>query len=253
MSKKPINLYWSPAFVLERGQDFNFCYPKPKTLFSELIQQKNKIISPTSASYLQCPAVTPKFKKTLVIKNNVNSSYKYAHIGEHMAITPDNENCLGVEFIRDSSVNFGPTINFSVQYLFFADESLLMQVSPPMFHEPKYTRYGSVMPGEFNIGKWFRPVNFEVQTWNNQGEFHLEQGEPIMYLEFKTDRPILLHRFNLNERLMAYQNMPQGAQAIFGKFQSLTDKYDNFINFGYKDRILTEIKNSLVNEEPYKF
>ena len=253
MSKKPINVYWSPAFIIEEGQDFNFLYPKPKTLFSELMEQRNKKISPTTGSYLQCPAVTPKFKKTLVIKNNIDSSYRYASIDEHRFIEPTSEKFLEIEFIRDSSVNFGPTVNFSVQYLFFSDESLSMSLTPPMFHEPKYTKYGSVMPGEFDIGQWFRPLNFEVQMWNNIGEFHLEQNEPMMYLEFKTDRPILLHRFNLNDKLMAYQKNPNRVLYIYGKFQSLVDKYREFINFGYRERILTEIKKNLIEEEPYKF
>jgi hypothetical protein len=253
MNKKPINVYWSPAFVVERGEDLNFFYPNPKTLFSELMDQRNKNLSSTGASYLQCPAVTSKFKKMLVIKNNTNSSYKYASLGEHMAVTPDHENCLGIEFMRDSSVNFGPTVNFSIQYLFFSDEPLSMSLTPPMFHEPKYTKYGSVMPGEFDIGQWFRPLNFEVQMWKQHGEFHLEPYEPIMYLEFKTTRPILLHRFNVNERLFAYQRSADKALSIYGRYQSLVEKYNKFNNFGYRERILTEIKKNLIDEEPYKF
>lgn len=253
MSEKPINIYWSPVFVIESGQDLGFLYPKPKTLFSELNQQKNKKSSIASMSYLQCPAVTPKFKKTLVVKNNVNSSYRYLVVDEHKGINPITENSLGIEFIRDSTISLGPTVIFSLQYLFFSDEPLLMSVAPPMFHEPKYTKYGTVVPGEFDIGQWFRPLNFEVQMWNKNGEFHLEQGEPIMYLEFKTDRPILLHRFNMNEKLMAYQNLPQSVQNIYGRFQSLVEKYRKFIEFGYREKVLTEIKQNLIEEEPYKF
>lgn len=253
MSKKPINVYWSPVFVLERGEDLNFLYPKPKTLFSELIQQKNKKSSIASSSYLQCPAVTKRFKKTLVVKNNINSSYKYMIVDQHKGINQTTEEALGIEYIRESTITLGPTVIFSLQYLFFSDEPVLMSLTPPMFHEPKYTKYGTVVPGEFDIGRWFRPLNFEVQMWNNVGEFHLEQDEPIMYLEFKTDRPILLHRFNMNERLMSYQNLAKGAMMVYGRFNSLAEKYNQFTKFGYKEKIFTEIKKNLIEEDPYKF
>lgn len=253
MSKKPINIYWCPVYIPGEDDDWGFLYPKPQTLYSELHQNKNKNLLDKNNSYLLCPAVGPKFKKTLVLRNEAECSYKYSVENNQRTINNLSDRYITAQIFREPMLNTGPTLLFSLAYNFFADEPLMMSVTPPMFHKPRYMNYGSMIPGEFDIGRWFRPVNFEVQTWSNNGEFHLENGEPIMYIEFKTDRPILLHRFNLNMKLSKYQKIQDQALSIYGPFQPLVEKYQKFMQSGFREKVLTEIKNNLVEDEPYKF
>lgn len=70
-NKNPINVYWSTETLGEPDIDWTFLYPKPNTVFSELIKERQDVKD--TESYFFCPAVSSKFKKTLIFKNSVNS------------------------------------------------------------------------------------------------------------------------------------------------------------------------------------
>jgi len=250
MNKNPINVYWSPYYVDNKENYWSFMYPKPETLIVDLL--KNKTEDLDQQSFFSCPAVSTKFKKILVFKNSMNCSYSYDATLEPFKIKSNTEHFMDTDITRSQALKSGPSIQFGMKYIFFADDPLEATVTPPFFHEPKYTQYGSIIPGEFDIGQWFRPVNFEVQLWKNKGDFVLQDGEPIFYLEFKTKRPILLHRFNMTEKLLSYSNSNIKYFNIFGKKVPLVDRYQRFKQAGLGEKILTEIDANLINEKPYK-
>jgi hypothetical protein len=249
MNKKPINVYYTtgPKPSFNDDGDWSFLYPKPKTLFSDLIDKRKNVKD--SASYFLCPAVSSKFKKILVFKNPINCSYSYE--GKNIKETSDQY--ISAQIIREPTLDIGPTVEFALNYHFFADEPLLAYFTPPFFHKANYTKYGTVMPGEFDIGKWYRPYNVEFQMWENKGDLILKEDEPLFYLEFKTDRPIVLHRHVQTYKTGEYLSSMTKSPNLFGRFQSLNDKYEKFKNVGYREKILTEINKNLIDEEPYRF
>lgn len=251
INKKPINVYWSIESNIIEETDWSFLYPKPKTLFSKLIEQRNN--PKDIKSYFFCPAVTQKFKKTLVFDNNINCSYEFGKINEDFYIKPTSSEFINVQYSRKPTIKNGPTFAFSLSYLFFADDLLDVSFTAPYFNKPNYFNNGTIMPGEFNIGTWFRPYNFEIQMWENNGNFYLINEEPLFYAEFKTDRPILLHRFNQSKKISQYQSANINSNLLFGSFQSLSEKYEKFKKVGFKEKILTEINKNLIDEVPYKF
>jgi hypothetical protein len=69
---KEINVYWAADFI-DKDNDWTLMYPKPKTLFSELMSKRINLGD--KQSVFSCPAVSTKFKKTLVLKNTINCKY----------------------------------------------------------------------------------------------------------------------------------------------------------------------------------
>ena len=250
-NKEPINIYYTTDSNNTEKEDWNFLYPIPKTLFSELIEERKN--PKNISSYFICPAVSSKFKKILVFKNPTKNSYEYGTDETGFYIIPTIEPYINIISIREEALKNKPTFQTGLSYLFFADSPVELFFTPPYFHEPKHTKYGACMPGEFNIGKWFRPYNFEFQTWSKKGEFHLEENEPLFYAEFKTDRPILFHRFTMSSQLKKYSEAHSNSLKILGRFQTLLERYEKFEQVGYREKILTEIKKNLIEEEPYKF
>ena len=244
INKKPINVYWSPEYDLNK--DWSFLYQKPVSLFSDLYKNKTKT---KKDSFFSCPALSNKFKKTLVFKNSLSSSYIY----DLTTIKGTSDNYIGAVNDREPSVSNNPIIAFLMSYYFFSEESINVSLTSPYFHEPQYTKYGSIIPGEFDIGNWLRPYVFETQMWNEKGEFHLKEDEPIFYAEFKTDRPINLYRFNNTEKINRLADACINTTDMFGVGQSLFLRYNRFKKVGLREKVLTEIKNNLINEEPYKF
>jgi hypothetical protein len=246
-----INLYWATPLSNETLQDWSFLYPKPKTLFSELIENRKN--PKNKSSYLLCPAVASRFKKTLVFKSPINASYVYGNRNNEYYIEAKTKEYIYAECKREESIKENPLFLFSLNYLLFADESLKMSASAPFFHKPEYMKFGSVIPGTFDIGQWFRPYNFEVQMWEESGNFEIKDGEPLFYMEFPTDKKIILNRFFLTEELKKICEANVLSMNLFGPFQSLSEKYKKFKQVGYREKILTEIRKNLIDEEPYIF
>jgi hypothetical protein len=57
----------------------------------------------------------------------------------------------------------------------------------------------------------------------------------------------------MSPRLNEYKKSIMSSFLAFGKFQPLAEKYERFKQVGYREKILTEIKKNLIDEEPYKF
>ena len=251
VSKKPINVYWSDIFQPWSDTDWSFLYPKPKTLFSNLIQERND--PKDTGSFFLCPAVSTKFKKMLVFDFPIDASYNYGYDEVESKIIPTSRNYISASSVRKEALKERPSFEFDLSWLFFSDEDLSVYFTPPFFHNPEYLQYGTVVPGEFNIGSWFRPFKFEMQTWKKEGDIIFKENEPLFYAEFKTDRPIIFHRFVENEKLRKYRNAVVKHKMFVGSFKPLSDKYQKFKDVGYKEKILTEIKKNLVDEEPFRF
>jgi hypothetical protein len=252
INKKPITIYWSSTNCIEKNkQDWSFLYPNPKTLFLDLKQNKEKNIE--NSSFFSCPAINDKTKKILVFYSPMSCEYEYDFNNDKNFFSAKSENYLAIEAIRKPALKFSPTIQFSLGYCFFSEEPLDAYFTPPMFHKPEYLKYGSCFPGEFDIGQWFRPYNFEVQPWEKSGNFILKENEPLFYVELKTKRDIIMKKFNLTEELDSYIQSSVNTTNIFGRGQTLLKRYERFKNVGMKEKIITAIKKNIIEDSDFVF
>jgi hypothetical protein len=248
-NKTPITVYYSEATSANRGGEWSFLYPKPKTLYHELLQDKSSTSGPESL--FACPAANVKYKNILVFKNTMSCSYEFDYTDENSQdsyIKNTTPNSIQIEKKRPAALKFGPSLELALNYLLFADEPLMASFTPPFFHKPEYTKYGAVIPGEFDIGQWYRTFNMEVQMWSNKGEFHLKEDEPLFYVELKTDRPIILKRFKANDYLCEVATEAPSTRSLFGDHEGLPKRYKRFRDVGLREKILTEIKKNLIDE-----
>jgi len=246
MSKKPITVYWSPYIGDHLEPDWSFLYPSPVSVFSDHMKNKDHL----SKNHLfQCPASASKIKKTLAFKCPMTFTYQYDY--------SDNNQFL--ELITDIGIllkpvermlTTGPHFKSALGYSFFAEESLEVSFTSPFFHKVKYMNNASTIPGNFDIGQWYRPYSFEFQTWSNKGSITFIEDEPLFYTEFKTDRPIVLKRYQQTELLTKYSNTSLDNIRMFGLGQSLKSRYDRFKSIGMREKILTEINKNIIDEKP---
>jgi hypothetical protein len=231
--------------VSELGE-WNFIYGEPSTLFSDSSKVRNPDAG--SESFLACPAMTKSLKRTYVFTNPVHSEYEYSATSiENVTIKPLSKTFMGLEMIRKPTLLTGPTMVYKLQYIFFASESLTAKFTPPYFHKAKHTVYGSIVPGEYDIGQWFRPYVCELQLWNTSGDLIIEKDEPIMYAEFMTDKKVTLKRFVLSKELYHLSTMGSKSISTFGRGVSLEERYRIFGKTRTKDVVLKEIQKNLLD------
>ena len=250
MSKdKDITVYWSPGLSIVDNsiRDNSFLYPKPESLFADKAKDKSKLSLPKD-SFFSCPAVSKKIKNTFVFSNAMDSRYYFDFTDKNNQIMTASPNSLEMSVYRAPVLYSGPCLSISLSYLFFAEESVDAFFTPPYFHEPKYMKYGSVIPGEFDIGQWFRPFNFDLQMWNNKGDIIIEKNEPLFYVDFQTNKKIKLKRFIMTKQLQSYAESCGNSTNTFGLGQSLKSRYDRFRQVGLREKVLTEIKKNLIED-----
>lgn len=222
-------------------------YPNPKNMFLELLSNKKEDAG--NATYLSCPASSNKFKNTYIFSNALESKYSYDFTNNQQIINPISKDYLNYSIPRPPTTNTGPLIQIHLGYIFFSDEPLVATFTPPMFHKPQYTNYGSVCPGDYDIGQWYRPYPLEIQMWDNKGEFYLKYGEPIFYVEFKTDKKINLVRYTMNNKLYSLSAHCVDSTNYWGRGLPLIERYRRFKSASMREIILKEIKNNLIDQE----
>jgi hypothetical protein len=244
-NKEYLNIYWAPLSDQENN-DWSLMYSEPVTLFSYM--SKNKIESKAD-KFFSCPAVKGLTQNTYIFTNTIESEYLYDFSDGKKIITPVSSKYLAYRNQRDASIKNGPIIMFNMSYVFFSDEPLLATFSSPYFSNCEYMKSGSFIPGEFDIGRWFRPYNCEMQLWSNSGSIKFNHDEPLLYVKFNTDKKIKMNRFDLNDKLKKIFTTNISTQQWYDTKKSLSTYYYLFNRAKMRDVILTEIKKNLVLEQ----
>lgn len=252
MSKELV-VYWAPWLMKGwAGAKPDFSVPSeimfssPSSLWSELTKQMYE--QDVSRNFFQCPAVRDTFLPTYVIYNPLTSSAEVeikenGEIGEVKQIaTRDTQ--VRITMPHAPSINNQLLVVYNLQHLFFAEEPVLMRLTSPWFHKAPHMQYGSLIPGNYDIGRWFRPLNFEYNLWDGGTKLHIEAGEPIAYIEFGTDRKIVLKRFEVTEKLYTI-----GGEVIHARaknWKTLGARYELFDRSPMRKIILKEISGNLL-------
>lgn len=209
-------------------------------MFSDLINEKDQ--NKNTGSFLSCPAVGPHFKKTIV----ANSAKYSEHMIEGDRIRPLGHDPYHVKNVRPRTLGMGATFEYQSLSIFFADSPLETLFTSPYFHKAGYTQYASLVPGKFDIGRWFRPFNFEVQSWIEEGKIIIKKGEPLFYINFLTDKKIVMKEFKYNHKFADFAESLIKTSS-FLKGEGLEGRYEIFSKSDIRTKIMEEIKNNLLD------
>lgn len=238
-----INVYWTPwQSTKETFSERVFSYKDPTWLLEELsdsINHENKV-----DNFFKCPGVLDHLKNTLVLRNTSDIHVRIEN--NCIAVFNDERNHSSVLFqVKSPSVKNSFTVNYSCNWIFFADKPLTVTTSAPFMHRTVHSQYGYYVPGTFDISKWFRPVEFAFQMWDNVNEFRSVEGEPLIYVKFNTEEKINLKRFNITDEINTYA---KGCMAMkkFSKIKALNSLYEVFLGNKADKHLINEIKKNLV-------
>jgi hypothetical protein len=254
MSKKnEVIVYWCPANYAP-GTDapptWNLLYKEPEVLFTELTRKRNLSHPDPGTSMLICPAVSSVSKNTLVFTVPSSCSYSYTTDSEGILTSePLTDVFMALKQVRNPSLNYGPSISTPLKVLLFAEEPLVVRLTSPYFHEPKHMKYGASVFGEYDIGQWFRIINWELQMWEKEGVLSFEEGEPAFYLEFKTDKKIVFKKVKFTEEVRNVSTECGLSPMYLGRFLPLAKRYQRFKEAGMRDRLLSELRANVIKEQ----
>lgn len=251
-SKSETVIYWAAAYKARDTYDLNHLYAEPKSLYSELAAKKAP--SPprdNTNDFLRCPATTDLFKNTFVVRAPVDTNVLINFGARHIkqigdTFVDESTYNIKLDFIHQPTLTDHNLIDYNHPILFFSEEETMeLTLTPPYFDNVNSYRSGVIIPGRFDIAKWFRPVNMEFQLWPGVKTLSIPAGEALCYVHFNTDKKITLKRFIINrdiERLIA----SIAKVSPFRRYARLSERYKAFEQSQSKQRVLKLIQKQLI-------
>jgi hypothetical protein len=235
-------VYWGCRDKLYNNE---LSYVTPSRLTSELYSYFSPKSKTNFDLYFKCPAFREKYKNVFVVKavRDYYLEYIPQQDGSIQINTSDeNEEDFKKSFmIRDLSYQLGTILWLNY---FYSDTSLEIETSPAYHFNTEFNKRVLFMDGQFNIHKWFRPIDVTFLIKSEYRSVSIKRGDPLFYIKFKTKNNIKLAHFeftrelhNLSAQLVEYKKI-----APYQPFKKL---YELFLEKKYNNRILREIKNKL--------
>jgi len=235
-------IYWAP-YVKDKELDWSILHYDPENLFERIKSNVNKdSIIKSRGNLIMCPAVKNYINKIFVFKNTLESHFK---LEENNKVIPLSKNYINASIKRESNLKNCKLLEYSVPLIFFSENDINMSLTSPYFSNCPHLKYGSIVPGKFNISKWFRNINIEFNLWENINEFKIEKNEDLFYVNFECEQEVELIRFDLTERLLKIAEVA-GQSSSWEKFIPLRERYERFKKAQMHKIVIKEIKNNLI-------
>jgi hypothetical protein len=149
------------------------------------------------AAFLKCPAHTDFLKNTFIfcapfdltieldICNETNTVKIYCENISQEAF----ESIIDTRFLYDKNrgVSEYPLLGIDWLTVFIADQSTIIQVFPAFMHRNDFTEKTTIVPGEYDISKWTRPIETVFEIKNIKEKIIIKKGDAISYIKFITD------------------------------------------------------------------
>ena len=188
-----------------------------------------------------CPVFNESLKNTYAIKSIYDYSFK---IQDNQCMSPDYNQKFFDDHVLIRSLD-KKFFSFNTRYVFFTEEDSLMidTYQYPVFEENEITKRCMIIPGSFDIGKYFRNLEFAFILKKEFNDFIVQNEEVLYYLKFHTKEKIKFKQFRYNEDLLQfskdvrkvnwYSKGGSGIESFYNKFKG-------------KKYILNEIKKNLI-------
>lgn len=246
-NREPITVYWSPGQFILDTTSYNLLYQEPQSVADKFYGNMFN-----GASSLKCPAARFFFHNTFSLNSTIRNEFYfpqgllediYYDEGMHYDLPVDSS--VRVAKSRENQMEGYVNIEYHHSWFFFAEEDLEMSFTAPYFPAKSPMEDALLASGSFNIGSWLRPLNLEYYVPLHTRKFSVEQDDPLAFINFDTERPIIFKRFMLSQKLAnVVTEIVESDRYSF--LNNLLSRYKLFKKAKMRDVILSEIKENLI-------
>ena len=248
MSKSDtITVYWGPAERLPYQSRNNMLHRKPESLLSFIHGERTP-----DAQQVRCPAIKDRLDNVFVMKSAINDSFDF-NLDEAVAIKDshaehlyDVDSPFRVIKSRVSNLKDYYPATYMLSWYFFASEPLMAKFTAPYYPSFSPIKGALLATGEYDIGRWFRPVALDYHIPIDQSHFELHENDPVMFVEFMTDKKVVFKRFEPEDILHSLAIEFASTPTTVGPNLSLEERYDHAKESEMTKVVLANIKKNLV-------
>lgn len=215
------------------------------------LQEKVKNMSkyPTdSTGMLRCPLATSHLKNTFRFLAPIN--YNITWDGVNFASDMYDQKFFNRHvFVRDTNIGLA-SIRFG-SLLMYSEESVKVELKNAIYSQSDFSKSTSIMEGTLDIGRWFR--DFDITTFFNFKDKNvtINRGDSLFYFKFHTDSKIKFKKYYVTPELLELREEIMETKQFSSWMKIPVRKkmdyfYNLFDNSKYKNKILSVIKNNLM-------
>lgn len=231
MSTDVIHVYWAIASMPERSSLMNLMWEPPKPLVATLPPRD-------VANYHGCKAMMSVYKNTFVLTHCMDD--KVSVVSNQVLSESNSWHPHGPAF-KDAH-----TVEYDHSWLFFCEEPLMMELTPPYMHQTSVAKSGFLTAGGFDISKWYRIATMTYQLWEGVDSMELTAGEAMAYIHFKTDKRVVLHQYEITPELNEVALSTVKLKEVIPNL-SLDNIYNRFTSTNRHKKVLRLIKENLLD------
>jgi hypothetical protein len=248
LKKEPIIVYWAPEAEIEKEHQQVLLEMELQPVLKDIHKrrskdrflQSNNPNSPLPNGYQMCTALHELCNNMYYIK---------APFETHVTFYEDLDSRQGhyADWFqhRYSSIDGAMSADFRYSYMLFCEESLEVSLTPPYLHKTSQPEYGFVCSVKWDISSWFRPHILIYQLWEGKNQIYFKKDEPLAYLTFNTDRPIIFKEYKLTQEILNISSACLEHKRII-PFEPMKRLYEKFTKTSIKKRLSNEIKKNLI-------
>lgn len=200
-----------------------------------------------AAGVQRCPGFVSYYKNAFVYRSPVDVTITQGSDGScswWTSLTTQDEVDRLVE-VRDLSgmVSLRDFVHM------WCDEPMVIEQLNPAFIDSDFTSKCEVVPGAFDISKWFRPLQpaFRIRQTGVPTQVVIKRGDPLYIVRFLTDKKVVFKQFYATDRLRDIHAQLSRVKSSTRTFHSsLENYYEAFKMRRYKTQVTAEILRSLV-------
>jgi len=237
--KDTVIVYWTARTIPERQTYAHMLWGPPTPVIKTMPDG-----SPfgKDGNYRSCSALVPLLK----------NMYTFIHPLTHSAtvsgdmLSPTIVATLDAWMSRMSALNNRYSLDYDFSWLFFSEEPLTIKVTPPYFHNTSASKTAFISSGVFDISKWFRKITMSYILWEGENTLNITEGDPAFYIEFLTNKKVILKQFECVPELSSISEQVAGVSRFNMSNKTLEYRYDKFIKSNRHKRVLKLIKDNLL-------
>lgn len=148
-------------------------------------------------TYLKCPAHTDFLRNTFVFcaPFDLTINLDIDIPTDTVKIWCDNISQEVFDSIIDTRFLFGtekgndvyPLLGVDWLAIFTCKESAMIQVFPAFMHRNEFTEKTTIVPGQYDISKWTRPVETAFEVRSHKERIVIKKGDALAYMKFHLD------------------------------------------------------------------
>ena len=195
----------------------------------------------TESGILRCPAMRDEMTNTFSLRSIYDYEFTVSEndVSSHLYDQDFFNKHVVIRSIKER------IFSFSQEIIFFTDEPSLMMSANlhPYLENNEITKRCISLPGKFDIGKWFRTVEYGFMLNRDSDQFKINMGDVYQYITFHTDEKIVFKQFYKTDKI----------QQMLYDTRDIRSNRKNFVlldwfykKFRFKNFVLKEIRENLI-------